>query len=260
MGIRQKLLTVLAFSSLSLAAVAVHAQTAQEIMAGSDKVRNPGRPFRVTNTLTEYVSGTARNQSVLTIFAKEDKESGQFRDLIRYVDPPRDLGKLVLMDGRLMWFFDPSSKASIRISPQQRLLGQASINDVLTVNLAADYSGTIVATEKIQDANRQEHLCWHLDVKASNDRATYNRIEYWVEQGTYYPIKAKFYGDTGRLMKILYYRQFEERLGGVRPSEAIIIDAVDSSLVTTINFGDYRFQEIPEAWFQREFLPRLKAD
>jgi len=49
-------------------------------------------------------------------------------------------------------------------------------------------------------------------------------------------------------------------LGGVRPTEAVIIDAVDSSLVTTLTFGDYRFQDIPEAWFQRDFLPRLRSE
>src|SRR5690349_1850376 len=47
--------------ALALTSTAAHAQTAQEIIAASDKVRNPGQPFRATNTLTEYVSGTARN-------------------------------------------------------------------------------------------------------------------------------------------------------------------------------------------------------
>ena len=48
--------------------------------------------------------------------------------------------------------------------------------------------------------------------------------------------------------------------GGARPTETILIDAVDANLVTTINTSDYRWQEIPDAWFQRDFLPRLKVD
>ena len=59
---------------------------------------------------------------------------------MRYVEPPRDAGKMVLLDGRSLWFYDPASKASVRISPQQRLIGQAAIGDVLTVNLAVDYT------------------------------------------------------------------------------------------------------------------------
>jgi outer membrane lipoprotein-sorting protein len=243
-----------------LSASQAHAQSAQEIIAGADKVRNPSDPFRTTTTLTEYASGAARAGSVIVVYAKVDKISGQFRDLVRYVDPPRDAGKMALLDGTVLWFYDPASKASVRISPQQRLIGQASIGDVLTVNLALDYTGTLLGAESIQDSARKSHDCWHLDMKAANDHATYNRVEFWIEKQTFYPIKAKFYSDSGRLLKILYYGGFAERLGGIRPTEAIIIDAVDTALVTKINFGDYRFQDIPETWFQRDYLPRLRTE
>ncbi len=79
----------------------------------------------------------------------------------------------------------------MRISPQQRLIGQAAIGDILTVNLAIDYTATLVGAETIEDAERQNRNCWHLDMKAANDQATYNRVESWIEQGTYYPIKAQ---------------------------------------------------------------------
>jgi len=38
----------------------------------------------------------------------------------------------------------------------------------------------------------------------------------------------------------------------------VIIDAVDSNLVTTVGAGDFHEQEIPDAWFQRDYLPRLE--
>lgn len=247
---------------LALVAVSAvaHAETAQEIIAASDKVRNPGEPFRSTNTLTEYVAGKPRDQDVLVVYAKEDPATHQFRNLVRYVAPPRDQGKMVLLDGHVLWFYDPNSKASVRISAQQRLIGQAAIGDVLTVNFAIDYTGTLLGDETIQDASRKDRPCWHLDMKAANDQAVYNRIEYWVEHGTHYPVKAKFYSDSGRLLKILYYRGFEEQLGRIRPTEAVIIDAVDTSLVTTFKFGEFHAQAIPEAWFQRDYLPRLQPE
>jgi outer membrane lipoprotein-sorting protein len=237
-----------------------HAQSAQDIIAAADKIRNPSQPFRLTSTLVEFVGGKPRAQDVLFVFAKEDPVSHRFRNLVRYVDPPRDAGKMALLDNHVLWFYDPASKASVRISPQQRLIGQAAIGDILTVNLAADYTGKLVGTETIQDAARQDKACWHLDMAAATDLATYNRVEYWIEQGTSYPIKAKFYSDSGRLLKILYYRGFTEALGTVRPTEAVIIDAVDTALVTTLKFSDYRFQDIPEAWFQRDYLPRLRIE
>jgi outer membrane lipoprotein-sorting protein len=177
---------------------------------------------------------------------------------VQYVEPPRDAGKRVLLDGRSLWFFDPASKTSVRISPQQRLIGQAAIGDVLTVNLVVDYNASLLGTEKVTDATRTDRQCWHLDLKAANDRAIYNRVEYWVEQDTFYPVKGKLFSDSGRLLKIVYFRNFANRLGAVRPSEEIIIDAIDTSLATTATFGDENFQDVPDVWFQRDFLPRLQ--
>jgi outer membrane lipoprotein-sorting protein len=247
-----------AFASMLIAAGTACAQTATEIVAATDKVRNPHEPFRSTITFTQYISGREREHNTLVVFSKEDPATRQFRNLVQYVEPARDAGKRVLLDGRSLWFFDPASKTSVRISPQQRLIGQAAVGDVLTVNLVVDYDASLLGTEKITDAARTERQCWHLDLKAANDRAVYNRIEYWVEQDSFYPIKGKLYSDSGRLLKIVYFRNFTQRLGAVRPTEEIIIDAVDAALATTATFGDNGFQDVPDGWFQRDFLPRLQ--
>jgi hypothetical protein len=232
----------------------------QDVVTALDRVRNPDQPFRVTLSLVEYLSNKARDRTGLIVYSREDKQSGQFNNLVRYAEPPRDAGKLVLLRGGNLWFYDPASKASVRISPQQRLTGQASEGDVLTVNLARDYATTIVGDENIQDADHNSRGCWHLDMQAATPDAAYNRIEYWVERGTYRSIKGKFYADSGRLLKIAYYHKYEQHLGGMRPTEVILIDAVNSNLATTINYSDYRFQDIPDAWFQRDYLPRLRAE
>src|SRR5919201_5221810 len=91
---------------------------AEDIIAASDRVRNPDQPFRLTNTLVEYVKGQPRNRVVLVVYAREDKATRQFGNLVRYVDPPRDTDKMVLLNGPNLWFYDPASKASVRLSPQ----------------------------------------------------------------------------------------------------------------------------------------------
>jgi outer membrane lipoprotein-sorting protein len=249
---------ILFFAWLAAACVPALAQTAQEIVAATDNVRNPKDPFRSTLTLTEYVSGQERAHSTFVLFSKQDG-GGHFRNLLQYTEPARDAGKRVLLDGKAFWFFDPASQSSVRISAQQRLVGQAAIGDVLSVNLAADYAPSIAATETIDDAAHQKRDCWRLELKAATDIAVYNRVEYWVEKGTFRPVKGKFYSDSGRLLKIIYYRTFTERLGAVRPAEAVIIDAVDTSLATIAIFTESRFQDVPDAWFQRDYLPRLQV-
>ena len=238
----------------------VETPSAQEVVTALDRARNPDQPFRVTLSIVEYLNNKARERTGLIVYSREDKQSGQFNNLVRYAEPPRDAGKLVLLKGGNLWFYDPASKASIRISPQQRLTGQASEGDVLTVNLARDYTTTIVGEENLQDADHKSRDCWRLDMKAATSDAAYNRIEFWVERGTNRSVKGKFYADSGRLLKIAYYHKFEQQLQGMRPTEVILIDAVNSNLATTINYSDYRFQEVPDAWFQRDYLPRVRAE
>jgi outer membrane lipoprotein-sorting protein len=247
-------------ASLALAAfpTGAMAQTAQEIVAGADSVRNPEQPFRVTATLIEYKAGIPADKNVYAVYSKIDPATRQFRDVMAYVEPPRDAGKVLLLNGNNLWFYDPASKDSVRMSPQQRLIGEASAGDVLSENLAVDYTATLQGTEQIEDASHGRRQCWHLDLKAATDAATYNRVEYWVEQMSYYPIKAKFYSDSGRLLKILYYRNFAMAAERMRPTQAVIIDAVDPALVTTADFGNLHFQDIPDSWFQRDYLPHLQ--
>lgn len=250
------------FAALGLSMAMVgnaHAESAQEIVAQTDRVRNPDQPFRMAMTLTEYVSGHEHNQDTMIVFAKQDPANRQFRNLVEYAEPARDAGKRVLLGGGALWFYDPASKESVRISPQQRLVGQAAIGDVLTVNLAVDYTATLVGEESIEDAGHQQRRCWHLDLKAADDQATYDHIEYWVEKGTYYPIKGKLYSDSGRLLKIAYYRDFEDRLGAKRPMQVVILDAVDTSLATIVSLGDWQFHDVPDLWFQRDYLPHLQT-
>jgi hypothetical protein len=248
------------FAAALLLAAAAYAETPQDILAKSDAIRNSGQPFHLVNTLTEYIRGQANNRMVLSVYSKENRATREYATLVRYIDPPRDRGKMVLMNGSNMWFYDSASKASVRISPQQRLMGQASDGDVVTVNFSRDYKVTAAADETIKDADRKDRQCWRLELAAAGDAAVYSRIEYWIEKGTYRSIKGRFYSDSGRLLKTAFYHKYTEMLGGVRPAETILIDAVDQNLVTTMENGTANFTDVPDAWFQRDFLPHLKAE
>lgn len=231
---------------------------AQAILAASDAVRNPGRPFAVDVALIEYRDGRQTDGNTLEVASKADPASGQYRSLIRFVAPLRDANKVMLKNGNDLWFFDPASKASVRISPQQRLLGQAANGDVVTVNLARDYNASLVAEEDTTDGDRKPRHCYKLALAAQNPDVTYARIEMWIDTGNNQPVKARFYADSGRLLKTAYYRRYETQLGGERPTETVIIDGLEPKWVTVMRNSNYRWREIPEAWLQRDFLPQYR--
>lgn len=236
------------------------APRAEEILAASDAIRNPGRSFSVTVTLTEFQSGKQVDTSTLVSYSRTLQRGGKFASLIRFVLPARDAGKLMLKNGNDLWFYDPTSKASVRLSPQQRLLGQASNGDVTTVNLAKDYRATLLAEEEIQDGERRQRRAYKLGLAAVAPDVTYASIEMWVDAENNRPLKARFFAESSRLLKTAYYRRFQPQLGAERPTETVIIDGLNPQSVTLMRFSDYVARDIPDAWLRRDYLPRFQPE
>ena len=229
-------------------------------LAATDAIRNPGKPFSVTVTLTEFAAGKQVDSNTLISYSRTQQQTGQFASLIRFVLPARDAGKLMLKNGSDMWFYDPVAKASVRLSPQQRLLGQASNGDVATVNLAKDYKATLVGEEDIQDGERQIRKTRKLALTAVSPDVTYASIEMWVDAENNRPLKARFFAESSRLLKTVYYRRFQPQLGAERPTESVIIDGLNPQSITLMRFSDYVARNVPDTWLQRDYLPRFQPD
>jgi outer membrane lipoprotein-sorting protein len=256
---RGPILRVAAFvACCGLFAFARAAPDAQSVLANSDAVRNPLQPFSVTVSLLAYRNAKQADSNTLTVYSKAENTSGQYRSLIRFVAPDRDANKLMLKNGNDLWFYDPSSQASIRLSPQQRLLGQASNGDVVTVNLAKDYKAELLAEEDTADGERVMRRAYKLGLSAVSPDVTYHRVEMWVDAANSRPIKARFFSESGHLLKTAYYRKYQPQLGRERPTEVVIIDGLDPSWVTVLRYSDYAWRDVPDAWLQRDYLPRFK--
>ncbi len=240
--------------------LACAAPDAQRILAASDAIRNPDKPFSVTITLTEYQRGKQIDTNTLVGYSRAQQQSGQFASLVRFVLPARDAGKLMLKNGNDLWFYDPTTKASVRLSPQQRLMGQASNGDVVTVNLAKDYQASIAAEEDVQDGERRTRKAYKLALKATAVDATYSSIELWVDAENDRPLKGRFYADSGRLLKTVYYRRFQPQLGAERPTETVIIDGLNPQSVTIMRFSDYVSRAVPDTWLHPDYLHRFQPE
>jgi len=246
--------------ALLLPLLAYAAPDPQDLLRASDAIRNPGRPFSVKVTLTDFEGGKQVDTSALVSYSRAQEEGGQFASLIRFVLPARDTGKLILRNGDDLWFYDPNTKASVRLSPQQRLMGQASNGDVVTVNLAKDYTATLLAEEDVLDGERRTRKAYKLGLKASTAASTYATVELWVDAENNRPLKGRFFAESGRLLKTVFYRRFESHLGRERPTETVIIDGLSPKSVTLMRYSDFATPPIPQAWFQREYLARFQPE
>lgn len=239
---------------------AAGAPDAQQLLAASDAIRIPARSFVLNASLAEYRAGKEVDSNALAIYTKPDADGGTFRTLVRFLAPARDAGKLMLKSGDDLWFYDPTNQASVRISPDQRLLGRESNGDVVTANFSHDYAATLAGEEDVMDGDRQQRHCYRLTLTGRTPNLIYSRIEMWLDATNSRPVKAKFYVDSGKLLKTAFYRRYTPQLGAERPTEFVIIDGLDSSWVTVMRFDNYAWRDIPDAWMQRDYLPRFRAE
>ena len=240
--------------------VAIAAPDAQELLATADAIRNPGRPFAVKVTLTEFEAGKQVDTNTLMSYSRPAEAGGQFTTLLSFVEPTRDAGKLLLREGNDLWFYDPGTKASIRISPQQRLMGQAANGDVVTVNLAKDYEATLKAEEEVMDGERRTRRAYKLGLTARSPGATYAAVELWVDAENNRPLRARFFTESGRLLKTAFFRRYQSQLGRERPTETVIIDGLNPQSVTLMRFTEFATPNLPAKWFQRDNLSRFQPE
>lgn len=257
---RIRFLACLGFAALAAWGAAGAAPDAQALLTASDAIRNPSQPFKVTVTLTEFEKGQQVDSTTLVSYARTLENGGQFATLVRFVEPARDAGKLMLKNGNDLWFYDPATKSSVRISPQQRLMGEAANGDVITVALARDYKAKYEAEETVTDGERKPRKAHKLLLAAASEDATYATVELWVDAENRRPIKARFLADSGRLLKTAFYRRFQSQLGTERPTETVIIDGLNPQQVTLVRLSDFVARNIPPTWFQRDFLPRFQGE
>lgn len=230
------------------------------LLAGSDRVRNLPGSFSVRIVLTEFRQGRQTGSSVLTVYSRPAPDSGQYNNLVRFVAPARDAGKLMLRRGLDLWFHDPASGASVRISPQQRLLGQASNGDVMSTNLARDYRAELVGRESLRDGDGQTREAARLRLTALRDDVPYPLADYWIAPDDHHPLMARYHSAEGRLLKTAYFRKYRDVLGVLRPTETVIIDGLDPDWVTVMQLSRHTLREVPDAWLQRDYLPRFAGE
>ena len=136
-----------------------------------------------------------------------------------------------------MWIYMPATSRPIRISPLQRLMGQASNGDVARTNFATDYVATAVSTEDDQ---------WVLELTARDPSIAYARIRLWVDRKSSEPTRADFYVVSGKLIKRAHYEQHAQRVE--------IEDLLRPGNKTVMQFANLAAHDNPDKMFTKDSL------
>ena len=167
--------------------------------------------------------------------------------------PSRYRGNKVLMLRQNTWFHKPGLSRPVPISRRQRLLGHAVYGDIASTNYANDYEATMLADEEVDG-----EACYVFDLRATNDRTTYDRIKYWVSRDRLVGLRAEYFTVSGKLLKTatMEYDNAIEVEGEAQPfiSRIRIFETLMSRDVTTLTFEAPRLETLPDYLFDRNLL------
>src|SRR5689334_10272082 len=167
--LRAALLAVLLLFALRGHAASAPAVDAATLLKRSDSFRNGWPSFVTRVKITNYDSGKPDEEKLYEVSQK-----GTDRTYVEFLTP-REKGRHLLMLGDDMWVYLPDTSRPVRITPLERLSGDASNGDVARTNNAVDYSPIYLRTEK-----QGSEQCFVLELKARRKGATYQRILYWL--------------------------------------------------------------------------------
>jgi hypothetical protein len=96
------------------------------------------------------------------------------------------------MLGDDFWLLMPGSQRPLRITPMQKLLGDASTGDIATLSWADDYTGSWWAKSLAASPGAAGPLPAP-EPDAGRKGVTYQRIELWLGKTRHEPVRADLY-------------------------------------------------------------------
>ncbi|HBD94943.1 MAG: hypothetical protein A2015_08300 [Spirochaetes bacterium GWF1_31_7] len=218
------------------------------ILKKVDDTRGPS--FSTYQTTIEVITTEKKvitEQNKLTVIIQRGNDSVSS---IAFFETPEDQkGRKMLMVGTDTWLYIPGSKKPVKISPAQKLSGNASTGDILSVNYSGDYTPSITGNEKIGNFD-----CVQLELIAAKKSVTYYKIILWVDKKEYKPVKAEYYTKSLKLLKTAYFRKFEMINNKEICTESIIVDAIFNDKVTIIKNYDFRKSDKTQSYFSKDFI------
>jgi hypothetical protein len=157
-------------------------------------------------------------------------------------------GQKVLMLADDFWIILPSSQRPVRITPAQKLLGEASAGDIANMTWSEDYDGQLGA-----EVERAGKACRQLDLLAQHKGATYRRIVLYVARATGEPVAAELYVASDKLAKEASF-EMGELHGRHQVVMMRLIDHIQTNRVTEVRYLDQTARPVPEEVFNPMYL------
>jgi hypothetical protein len=248
-------------AALAGLALGAPAQDITALLKAADAYRMSAENLRVDTLVTVLnADGSPDKERRYTVFVQARRQS------LVLMQSPAEKGQKVLMLGDDFWLLMPESQRPLRITPMQKLLGDASTGDIANMRWADDYTGQLVGEERCDPPASAaaptttqppvpQQPCLHLSLQAARKGVTYARIELWLGQPRHEPLKADLYVLSDKLAKQAQF-VFDKAVAPTLVTEMVLADQVSNHKTTHVRYLSRRAQQVPPEWLNPMFLVR----
>jgi len=226
------------------AAPAALASEVHQALKRADEFRLAPGAMRVLTRVESFRSSKLDKERQYLVFLDTGRRS------LVLSRSPIEKGQKLLMLGDDFWIVLPTSQRAIRITPAQKLLGDASIGDIATMSWAEDYDGVETGEAEVAGVP-----CRRLDIKAQRRGVTYQRIELYVAKADGRPVQADLYLASERQAKRATF-EVEQVEGRPQVTVMTLFDQIEQGRETRIHYLERARRAVPEEFYNPMFLTR----
>lgn len=230
---------------LGMIAASAQALEVDALLKAADRFRVSSENMQVETQITTFNrDGSKEKERRYTVFSQAGRQS------LVLMQSPAEHGQKMLMLGDDFWMLLPGSARPMRITPLQKLLGEASIGDVASMRWAQDYEGTLVGEELCE-----QQACLRLSLNAIRKGVAYQHIDLWLGKTRHEPIKADLFVLSGKFAKQASF--IMDKPGApTTVLEMVLLDQLGSHKETRMRYLNRKDRSVPEQWMNPMFLAK----
>lgn len=229
------------------------------LVAGAEEVDSKARARKAVQVAEELRSS---DQAQLDVTLTNSEGSGNIvylmkvlrasgrRAIVEFTAPKAEIGRKLLAVKNSYWSTFPDSKRVHAISRREMIGNSAfALADLFQMDAENDYDPDIVKTEKVDD-----QMCLLLELKAKHSEAPYHRILYHVEETGFFPVRAQFFGVSGKHLKTMSVEKRGLLNGKIRPKVLKMVDAVVAGKTSMWTTNKITPKQLPDKMFSVQYL------
>lgn len=212
--------------------------TAADILRRYDEVMAPKVATMESAMTVTRDDGSQRTYTMRVLKKGDDKTR------ISFDKPASMAGQEILRVGDNSWIYLPDIKRATNMSNRESFQGGDFSNaDMLRSSFSADYQAKLTPGA--------EKDVYALELTSKSKETAYQAIKLWLRKSDYLPVRAQYFGTSGKLMRSTQFSDYREfQPGYVRPAKVLMVNETVKNRQSELVILKLKTEaEIPDARF-----------